>query len=303
MPKTWRYPAAALGVVLLLYAVIYFALPRQALTPPAGMQPQRPVIDPAYRPARPEITVDESKNPRWIKSLEKSSLAGTEVDRVKLESNEDGELILVPGILVYFDYFLSLQGEMALQRIMQIAYDDMHANFSEPIAAQLYHLFERYIAYGQAMDEILDNLTREEARAQGLTMQGLEEQLRPRFFTDDEIDKLFTGFYDMLDFTPRATSFQKKFQQYQKTPPEYRFAMATELFGAEAAGRLQALERRREQWRNRLESYAREKEQILASEDLDQHGKQQAVTELLERSFDEREQLRVKVWEKHLQDQ
>ena len=297
MHKRWLLATAAAAAVVLAYLSLHTPLPAPngspALPTAAAERQQKPVT----MPPRPVITIDEKQNPRWVTRLADSSLAGSQVDRVQLVTDENGELVLVPGILVYFDYFLSLRGEMAFERIQQIVWDDIHANFSPAIAARLYRLFERYLAYSDAVDAYLAGLTHQQVMAEGITGQQVEQQFQPQFFSDEEIDKLFAGYRKMLDYTPKAAQFRDRMQQYNNTPPAYRFAMATELFGAEAAGRLQALEQQRARWQQRLDDYARQKQQIIASVDLDSSGKQQAVDELLQRSFNARERIRVNSWE------
>lgn len=285
------------GIAALL--LVYNRQPVVAEQPETALTRYQP---PAQLPVatRPQITVDENLNKRWVKTLEQSSLRGTDVDRAIILQNDDGSLQLTPGILVYFDYFLSLRGEMAMQRIMQLVFDDLQANYPPAIAAQLYDLFERYLNYSDAIDDFLKELTHDDVVAQGITGQGIEQRFQPRFFTDEEIDALFIAYKDMLDFTPKAKDFGKKLQQYQNTAPEYRFAMATELFGAEAAGRLRLREEQRQQWQQRLLDYQQQKEVILAA-GLDQHNQQAAIADLRDRLFNPHEQVRLKTWENNTQ--
>ena len=249
---------------------------------------------------RPLITVDESQHPRWVKSLEESSLRGTQVDRVVLEPQADGSLDLKPGILVYFDYFLSLQGEMSNERIQQLLYDDIFANFSEPTATQLYHLLSRYMKYSKAMDDYLSKLTHEDVRAQALSKKSVEQSFQSQYFSSAEMDRIFAKYDDMLSFRSQGRAQSQKIQQYTSTAKESRFAVATELFGAETASRLQQLEQQEERWQQRLKDYQQQKQQISYAP-LDIASQQAAIANLKNRLFSASEQVRVRKWEKFIQ--
>lgn len=245
----------------------------------------------------PKIRFETAPNPRHVENLADSSLAGSQVDRARVSTDSQGRVIPNGGVLVYFDYFLSLQGEMALQRIMALVQQDLESNFPPAVAAQLYALFERYVAYLQAIDARLSELTTESARQQGITAQSLAAETRAEFFSPDEIDKLFGEYDRMLTFHSRAADFHEKLDSYRNTPAEYSQAMATELFGVEAAIRFQALEAKRAAWQERLHNYQSEKALIMASNSLADSDRQRAVDELRQRHFDAHEQVRVKTLE------
>ena len=296
--------AKYLGAALLLIGAVFILLINQPATPIATItRPLTTTTQPSYQaPAtltqatRPTITVNESQHPRWVKNLAESSLRGTEVDRVQLEPQADGSLDLKPGILLYFDYFLSLQGEMSDQRIQQLLYDDIFAHFPPHTAVQLYDLLSRYLEYSKAMDTYLETLTHEEVRTQGLTKQSVEKNFQSQYFTTAEMDKIFTGYAEMLSFKSSGRQQSKKLQQYANAPKESRFASATELFGAETASRLQQLEQQEEQWQQRLQDY-QEQKQLINHAPLDTANQQAAIRSLKNRLFSPTEQVRLRTWE------
>ena len=89
---------------------------------------------------------------------------------------------------------------------------------------------------------------------------------------------------------PQAKVFSEKYEKYSENPSE---AMAVELFGVEAAIRLEALKDKRKQWQERLQDYKQERNAIKDVDGFDELDRDRAVLELLERSFDENEQKRV----------
>lgn len=300
-----------LSVSLLVIGAIFLFLAKHPIVPTPSTQltdtPPPALSYEKYRAPervptaiRPEITIDEDQHPRWVKSLEQSSLRGTEVDRVSLTPQADGSLDLKPGILLYFDYFLSLQGEMAEQRILQLLYDDIFANFPHHTATQLYDVLNRYLQYSKAMDAYLADLSYTQVQAQGLTKQNIEQRFQSQYFSSKEIDKLFTGYTKMLDVPSQGREESKKLEQYANTPKASRLAVATELFGAETALRLQALEKQKEIWQQRLQSY-HEKKLQLSYAPLDRASQKAAIDDLRKRLFSPSEQVRVRTWEQHMQ--
>lgn len=269
-----------------------------------NMPTSKEVFSPTFKPqetparyVRPVINTADETNPRFVKTLEKSSLRGTDVDRAHVPINEDGSFQLTPAILVYFDYFLSLRGEMSLARIKQIIWDDIHQNYSEQLANYLYDLFIRYLQYSDAIDAYLNQLSHAQIVFQGITEQQIEQQFQPQYFTNDEIHDIFNAYKKMIAFTSQGKIMEEKMKQYRETPVDERFAVATELFGAEAAGRLQALEQQRSIWQQRLTEYQQQKNAILQS-GLDKAGQEAAIQELLDRSFTAQEKVRVRTLEK-----
>jgi len=75
-------------------------------------------------------------------------------------------------------------------------------------------------------------------------------------------------------------------------------ALRSEMFGEEAADRFDELDKKRAEWKKRLEQYLTERSQILATEGLSFEERELQVEELRTSRFDSREQIRVKAFER-----
>lgn len=191
---------------------------------------------------RPEITVDEASHPRWVTSIEESSLRGSRVDLPNIQFSQQAITQLSADIRFYFSYFLSLDGEMAPERIQQLVYDNMYANYPDTVANELFDLFLRYQLYYQALGNYLGKLTPEIIKKHALAEKQISHELQRHFFTQAESHALFTSFDQSLEFTPTGRLISEKLQEYESTPNEGKYQKAIELFGKEAAERLHKLE-------------------------------------------------------------
>lgn len=187
---------------------------------------------------RPEITVDEASHPRWVTSIEESSLRGSRVDLPNIQFNQQAITQLSADIRFYFSYFLSLDGEMAFERIQQLAYDNMHTNYPPAVANELFDLFWRYQLYFQALSDKLSKLTPTTAEQHPLMAEQISQKLRKHFFSTAESAALFTKFEQSLEFTPKGRLISEKLQEYEDTPDEDKYQKAVELFGETAAKNL-----------------------------------------------------------------
>ncbi|TNC79353.1 MAG: hypothetical protein C9356_19615 [Oleiphilus sp.] len=74
--------------------------------------------------------------------------------------------------------------------------------------------------------------------------------------------------------------------------------LRTEMFGTEAAERFAALDQSRQAWQQRLDNYLAQRQTLLNHSGLTMDDKTRAIEQLRESLFDEREQIRVKVYER-----
>lgn len=277
-------------------SLLSYKTPHKASTAPVKQAQQTPTTF-----QRPVITIDESAHPRWVNDIAHSSLRGTQVDRPQLEFDAQGFAKLKPTVLFYFDYFYNLSGEMAPERIDQLIYDDIYANFPEPAASQLYDLLQRYKDYSHAVDNALDGLeSYQQAQAQGINKRYLEEDLRSQYFSNEEVDRLFNDYDKMLNFTTHNTVLNTKLQQYQAAKPDERYSKAIELFGEHGADGLQQFEQKQQQWQQRLEDY-REQKGHISQANFDPAAEDNAIQALKDRLFSQTEQVRVRTWENFMQ--
>jgi len=75
-------------------------------------------------------------------------------------------------------------------------------------------------------------------------------------------------------------------------------ALRTEMFGEEAAVRFDELDKQRAEWKRRLNQYMTKRREILSSEGISMQDRQSQVDDLRANEFDERESIRVKVFER-----
>lgn len=187
---------------------------------------------------RPKITADEASHSRWVTRIDESSLRGSKVDLPNIKFNQHTIIELNPDLRFYFSYYTSLDGEMAPERIQQLAYDNMHDNYPAIVANELFDLFLRYQLYFQALNEHLNQLTPKLAQEKNLNEQKISQKLQKHFFSAREINALFVNFDKSLNFIPTGKLIGDKLREYEDTPDEYKYQKATELFGEEAAKRL-----------------------------------------------------------------
>jgi lipase chaperone LimK len=75
-------------------------------------------------------------------------------------------------------------------------------------------------------------------------------------------------------------------------------ALRAEMFGEEAAVRFDELDKKRAEWKHRLNQYMTKRSQILSSEGISKEDRQSQINILRANEFDDRESIRVKVFER-----
>ncbi len=75
-------------------------------------------------------------------------------------------------------------------------------------------------------------------------------------------------------------------------------ALRTEMLGVEAAERFEALDQERAQWQQRVDNFLAQRRAILDTQGLSEQAKSQQIDQLRRNQFDEREQIRVSVYER-----
>lgn len=258
------------------------------------------------------------------------SLEGTEVDG-EMRADADGNLVIEPDIRRVFDYFLSAVGEDDVEQVKARIALHLAEMLPDSAARQAWELFERYEAYGEAMEAMPQH---------DGTVAGMGESLKQRQQLRQEwlgqnVAEAFYGFEDAFDnYTlermavqqdeslsaeEQATRLQalednlpapvREVRQRANLPVQVsqevaalREAGATDheiralrevALGREAAERLEALDRQRTQWDQRYANYRRQVAEIAAS-GLAPEDQETEVTRLRESTFDEQEQRRVR---------
>lgn len=231
---------------------------------------------------------------QWGAVLVTTSLAGSRVDRPHM-IREAGDNILTPAILLYFDYFLSLSGELPEVIIHEMVIEDIKKNYPSHVASILKDLFWRYCDYLLAMKNRLDNLSYADVFWFNVTHFDVERETQLQFFTEIEVEALFDAYKTALSKKSKASDYDTKYEIVNKLDVSYneKIAAVSEYFGEEAVVRMEGFYQQELKWNERLNDFEDERQAIEEAGGLDVFAKQQAIRLLLERSFNESERIRV----------
>lgn len=258
------------------------------------------------------------------------SLEGTQADG-QLALDADGQLVIDPQLRLFFDWALSARGEVDDARLRaRVAYE-ADSRVPNRAAQQAVELFDRYLRYmdeaeariGHTSDVATAYRERMAARAEILGA----ETARALFGNDLGMEKAALQFQARLvdaqtpaekEAARRAWEASlpadERLARTEATKPlrveaevaALRAAGATDeatwsararAFGPEAAERLAELDRQRQRWHERVARFQAERLALEADADLDDEARRAAVEALVEASFDEREQLRLRALE------
>lgn len=287
----------------------------------------RPAAAPLPQTARADSPATSQPSHPVAQALANTSLAGTTVPADLLMDGE-GQLIMNSGTRAIIEYFLSLSGELPDTQIRQLIRQWAEENASPRAASDLLALLDRYNDYRQrfasgdfaasSASDITDKLNQRRQLREAI----FGADAAALFADEDRYDNfslqrhsILTG--DMSDAEKEramqtlhaslpahlADQYrqQRALQHLQETEQAIedtgknqtdRFAYHQQTFGDEAALRLQSLARKRQQWQQRYQDYATQRDHILAS-GLAGSDKQQQLEQLRARLFAETEQQRV----------
>ena len=255
---------------------------------------------PAIAIDAPDAQMLEKYEQELQKTLSLSSLRGTKVNVASLVL-QNGELVLHGSLLLYFDYFLSLEGEMSRSAIVELVLNDIKARYPASIANQLIDVFHRYVNYLDAVAIEHDAIAAQSSELNFEDAEQLQSYYQKAYFSEDEIQQLFESYQQMLTMNSVGRQKQKKLQHFREVVrknPEQFESQATEIFGEAVAQRLYENERRKQQWQSRLQTYSCEKAAITSSEGLDDYAREEGVNLLKARLFSDSEIRRVNALEK-----
>ena len=315
---------ALLATVTLLAAAGFWGL-QQIPAPAHGKARQTagaiPKNDPAHSNPAPLSPLPVTE------TLDNTSLAGTTVP-ADLVMDGDGQLIVNSGTRAILEYFLSLSGELPDEQIRQLIRQWAEDNAGPRAASDLLALLDRYNAYRQRFAsgdyaasseaDITDKLRQRQQLREGIfgadatalfadenRYDQFSQQRREILASDmSETEKkqamqtLYASLPEQLAVQYRQQHALRHLQQteqaIQKTGGNSadRFAYHQQTFGDEAALRLQSLAQQRQQWQQRYQDYAAQRDRILAA-GLPGKDKQQQLQQLRATLFEETEQRRV----------
>ena len=273
------------------------------------------------RPTPPQSSLPAAQ------ALANSSLAGTTVP-ADLVMDGEGQLIVNSSTRAILEYFLSLSGELPDEKIRQLIQQWAKDNASSRAASDLLALLDRYNDYRQryasgdfaasAESDIADKLNQrrqwreqifgadaaalfaDEDRYDNFSLQ--RQDILTSDMSDAEKERAMETLHaslpahlaDQYRQQQALQHLQDTEQSIEKTGGNSadRFAYHQQAFGDEAALRLQSLSQKRQEWQQRYQDYATQRDRILLS-GLVGDDKQQQLEQLRARLFAETEQQRV----------
>lgn len=260
------------------------------------------------------------------------SFAGTQVDG-QFRLDGQGNLLVSMDIRRIFDYFLSAYGEESLKASLARLQAYIRSQLDEPAESQALALLAQYLDYKRQLIQLekdlpqmasLDAMRQREQAVQALRARLFSAETHQAFFAQEEAHNLFTlqrlairhdhslsdqqkaeALDQLRASLPEemqellAPQLQSELRQQTATlqasgaSNEQIRQLRLQLVGAEATERLEALDRQRQQWQQRLSDYRREKARLEASSGLSAEDRHKAIERLAAERFDERERLRL----------
>lgn len=279
----------------------------------------------------PSATLPQASRPKAVTPLP-ASFSGTQVDGV-FRVDAAGQLVVSEDIRRIFDYFLAAVGEEPLRTSIERLQAYIAGQLQAPARDQALTLLAQYLDYKREVQQLerdlpqladLDALRQREAAVQALRARIFAGEVHQAFFAREEayndftlqrlaiqqdrrldsagkavaVDRLREGLPQELQASvlPQLQNQLReqtaKLQAEGAKPAQVR-QLRQQLVGAAATERLEALDRKRQAWRQRLERYRAAKAEIDANPGLSASDKAVAAAQLAEEHFDQRERLRL----------
>lgn len=261
-----------------------------------------------------------------------ASVRGTEVDGL-LEVDDRGNLLITSQIRHLFDYFLSLIGEEDAATTRQRIHAYLAGQLTQPALDQAQALLDSYLDYQWQVVELESRFPVTESLEDLLNRQQAVQRLRASLFSREAHEAFFAGEEIYNNFTLERLMIARDdfMSEHQKAeaietlrenlPEEMQQLLVPQIqndlreqtlalreagagedavrelrmgmLGPDATGRLEELDQRRAEWRQRVDAFNRERDAILAEPGLADRDRQAAVNALLQEQFTETEQLRL----------
>ena len=307
-----------------------------AKPPRSSSAPATTGAEEAPAPARPGTPVAAVVFHTGVEALP-ASLRGTEVSG-ELEEDAQGNLKLTRGVRNVFDYFLSATGEepAAQQRARVAAFAARHVG--PRAAAQAVALFDRYVAYKDDLDARMRDtrpVTLDDMRARVDSLRAARSRhfdpaVVKAFFGDEDtydsyslgrfailkdpalspqekarrvaalragLPESMRGEQDIVEVVETLGSLTEDLKKRSGTASDLRQLRET-LVGAEAAERLETLDRQTEAWNHRVADYLQQRTRILGDTTLADSTRTERVDALRSEAFSATERLRIETIER-----
>ncbi|HSR96131.1 MAG TPA: lipase secretion chaperone [Kofleriaceae bacterium] len=255
-----------------------------------------------------------------------ASLDGTDADG-DVRADASGHLVVDLELRRLFDHFLSASGEEPLATLRARIVAVLRARLPATAAAEAIAILDQYLAYREAaralapaadptagLDQVHELRARMFAPAVVQAFFADEEAatyaaLARRTVQEDESLSPAERAHRLAELDARTPAAVQKARAAATAPidemareAQMRAAGAsadqitaarTAAMGAEAAGRLAALDRAHAAWDSRLAAFRAERAALLADAALDDAERRRRIDDLLARSFTEPERIRV----------
>lgn len=261
-----------------------------------------------------------------------ASFDGTQVDG-RFRVDAAGHLIVSEDIRRIFDYFLAAVGEEPLRKSVERLQGYIASQLQEPAHQQALGLLEQYLAYKRELVLLerdlpqiadLQAMRQRETAVQALRARIFSAEAQQAFFAREQaynqftLERLAILQDSRLDDAAKAAAVD---QLRNSLPPEMHDSvlpqlqndlrqqtaklqaeganaaqirqLRQQLVGAEATQRLEALDRKRQTWNQRVSRYLTEKAKIEANLGLSASDKASAIAQLAEADFNQQERLRL----------
>lgn len=260
------------------------------------------------------------------------SFKGTQVDG-QFRLDEAGNLLIGAELRHLFDYFLTAAGEEPLTNSIERLRRYIVAKLPEPAQSQASAVLTQYLNYKRQLLDLettysqttdISALRQRLSAVQALRARVLEPAVHQAFFALDEaydrfsLERLAIQADSALDSDAKGRAIdqlrarlpadlqellvpqlqselreQTAALQAQGADAQQVRQLRQQLVGSEAAARLEALDRQREQWQQRVTVYRQERQRIEAARGLDDVERRSAIERLEAEQFDEGERLRL----------
>ncbi len=320
-------------ILLVLAVALSLTIMQSRSTPsPAAVADSPSATSPATAaPTPPRKPLKNQPAPQGTPQLP-TSFKGTQVDG-QFRLDETGNLLIGAELRHLFDYFLAAAGEEPLKNSIERLRRYIVAELPEPAQSQASAVLSQYLNYKRQLLDLeatysrttdISALRQRLSAVQALRARVLEPAVYQAFFALDEaydrfslerlaiqadsaldsdakgraIDQLRAGLPGDLQelLVPQLQSElreQTVALQAQGANAQQIRQLRQQLVGSEAATRLEALDRQREQWQQRVAVYRQERQRIEATRGLDDVERRSAIERLEAEQFDEGERLRL----------
>ena len=319
-------------LVLAVGLSLTIILSRSATAPTPVAQQSPPALSAPSASVTPVGQAAVSKPQPQVSARLPTSFQGTQVDG-QLRVDAAGNLIVGAEIRQLFDYFLAAIGEEPLKNSIERLRRHIIEELAEPARGQALSVLNQYLSYKRQLLELeasyarapdLSALRQRLHAVQALRARVLDPAVHQAFFALDEaydrfsLERLAIRFDSGLDSDAKGRAVdqlraglpaelqellmpQLQTELREQTNalvqsgagPEQVRQLRQQLVGSAAADRLDALDRQRQQWQQRVTTYQQARANIEATRGLDDVERQAAIERLEEQHFNASERLRL----------